>query len=476
MEFETVIGLEVHCQLATRTKIFCACPARTPAGVSVSELEPNSRVCPVCVGHPGTLPVLNKKAVEYAVLTGLAVGATIRERSILARKNYFYPDLPKGYQLTQYDQPICEGGSLGVRIKRIHLEEDAGKSAHEFGSSLVNLNRAGVPLIEIVTEPDLRTPEEAGDYLRELHALVVALGVTDGNLQEGNFRCDANVSIRPRGAEKLGTRVEIKNVNSFRFVEKALHFEISRQIAVIQSGRAVVQETRLYDSHKDQTHSMRSKEEAEDYRYFPDPDLLPLVIDRSEIDRIRASLPELPQQKRERWQRTLGVGAVDARTIANDAELCRGFEEALAAGLGPAEAQIASHLLTGEISRRRQEMGEGALGKLRAGALAELSRALAANSLSSTAGKKVLGIVWSTGDTVSQVMEREGLRQVSGASELGPIVDAVMNENPQAVAELRSGKEKVIGFLVGQMMKRSGGKANPEVLRELLRSRIQGNE
>lgn len=479
--FEAVIGLEVHCQLATRTKIFCACPARVPAGTSVSELEPNSRVCPVCVGHPGTLPVLNRRAVEYAVRTGLAVGARIRNHSVIARKNYFYPDLPKGYQLTQFDEPICEHGlleigrepdPLRVRIKRIHLEEDAGKSSHEFGSSLVNLNRAGVPLIEIVTEPDLRTPEQAGAYLRELHSLVVALGVTDGNLQEGNFRCDANISIRPAGSRELGTRVEIKNVNSFRFVEKALHFEIARQIAVVQSGKPVIQETRLYDSQKDVTQAMRSKEEAEDYRYFPDPDLLAVVVPESEVERIRSGIPELPAQKRARWESEYGLAPVDARTISVDAELSSFFEAGVATGLSASGASVLAHLLIGEFSRRREE----GLAKITPALLAQLSRALEGNELSSTAAKKVLGIVWNTGESVATVIDREGLRQVSTSSELGPVVDEVMAKNPQAVEELRAGKEKVIGFLVGQMMKLSGGKANPEVLRELLRARIQGKQ
>lgn len=487
-QYEAVIGLEVHCQLATRTKIFCACPARTPEGVSVSELAPNSRICPVCAGHPGTLPVVNGRAVEYAVRAGLAVGSDIRLQSIMARKNYFYPDLPRGYQLSQYDQPICEGGGLEIlvpgeedptpiRIMRIHLEEDAGKSSHEFGSSLVNLNRAGVPLIEIVTEPDLRTPEEAGAYLRELHALVVALGITDGNLQEGNFRCDANISVRPRGQDAFGTRVEIKNVNSFRFVEKALHFEISRQIAVLESGRAVVQETRLYDSHKDSTHSMRTKEEAEDYRYFPDPDLLPVVVSKARVEAIRAALPELPAQKRSRWERDLGLTRADSRVIAFDADLSGWFESAVASGLGKSEAPIVAHLLTGEVARRREDpefTGEGRACLLAPEHLADLARMLSADELSSTAAKKVLGILWKEGGTARQVVDREGLRQVSGADALGPIVDAVMAENPQAVEELRGGKEKVIGFLVGQMMTRSGGKANPEVLRQLLKSRIQG--
>ncbi len=485
-KFEAVIGLEVHCQLSTQTKIFCACPASPPSGKSVSEVEPNTLVCPVCVGHPGTLPVLNERVVEYAVRAGLALGCGIRNDSVVARKNYFYPDLPRGYQLSQNDEPICENGSLEIqvnetpkriRIKRIHLEEDAGKSSHEFGVTLVNLNRAGVPLIEIVTEPDLRAPEEAGDYLRELHAALVSLGITNGNLQEGNFRCDANISIRPAGSERLGTRVEIKNVNSFRFIEKALHFEIARQIAVIESGRSVIQETRLYDSQRDQTFSMRTKEEAEDYRYFPDPDLLPISLDESWISRVRLSIPELPAQKRLRWESELGLSTADARRVASDPESTRLFEEAIAgSGESPAVrrniAPVVAHLIVGEVARLRES--EDGDFRLEPSHLRELAAELANGQLSSTAAKKILGLACRTGEAVGSLIDRAGLRQVSGSDTLLPIVDAVLAENASAVSELRSGKEKVASFLLGQMMKRSGGRANPEVLRELLKKRIQG--
>ena len=485
-KFEAVIGLEVHCQLSTQTKIFCACPASPPSGQSVSEIEPNTLVCPVCVGHPGTLPVLNERVVEYAVRAGLALGCGIRNDSVVARKNYFYPDLPRGYQLSQHDEPICENGSLEiqvkespkkVRIKRIHLEEDAGKSSHEFGVTLVNLNRAGVPLIEIVTEPDLRAPEEAGDYLRELHAALVALGITNGNLQEGNFRCDANISIRPSGSERLGTRVEIKNVNSFRYVEKALHFEIARQIAVIESGRSVIQETRLYDSQRDQTFSMRTKEEAEDYRYFPDPDLLPISLDEAWIGQVQRSIPELPAQKRIRWESELSLSSADARRVASDPESTRLFEEAIAgSGESPAArrtiAPVVAHLIVGEVARLKEsEDGEF---RLAPSHLQELAAELAKGQLSSTAAKKILGLACRTGEAVGSLIDQAGLRQESGSDALLPIVDAVLAENATAVAELRSGKEKVLGFLLGQMMKRSGGRGNPEVLRELIKKRIQG--
>ncbi len=479
-QFEAVIGLEVHCQLATRTKIFCSCPASPPVGRSVSEVEPNSSICPVCAGHPGTLPVLNRRVVEFAVRAGVALGARIRLKSRMARKNYFYPDLPRGYQISQHEEPICEHGSLTlsdgtpVRIRRIHLEEDAGKSSHEFGLTLVNLNRAGVPLIEIVTEPDLRTPEQAGEYLRELHALVVALGITQGNLQEGNFRCDANISMRPVGRAELGTRVEIKNVNSFRFIEKALYFEISRQIAVLESGKPVRQETRLYDSGRDQTFPMRGKEEAEDYRYFPDPDLLPVCVESAEVEKIRGALPELPAQKRSRWESDLGLSPADARRIVLDPDLSALFEGAIVRTTDREVASAISHLLVGEVSRLREE-SEGKPGALTAGHLADLGSRISQGELSSTAAKKVLGLAWESGEAIDRLIERAGLRQESAEDALLPIVDAVLAANPAAAAELKAGKEKVSGFLIGQMMKRSGGRANPEVLRGLLQKRIQGN-
>ncbi|NDD92087.1 Asp-tRNA(Asn)/Glu-tRNA(Gln) amidotransferase subunit GatB, partial [bacterium] len=362
--YEAVIGLEVHCQLATRSKIFCACPSRPPEGTSVSELPVNQNICE----DPGALPVMNAEAVKLAVRAGVAVGSTIRHRSMFARKNYFYPDLPKGFQISQYESAICEGGGIEIesdgarkfaRLRRIHLEEDAGKSVHEFGVTLVNLNRAGVPLIEIVGEPDLRSPEEAGDYLRELHAIVTTLGITDGNMQEGNFRCDANVSIRPVGDKSLGTRVEIKNVNSFRFVEKAIAFEIQRQIAVVSSGKPVAQETRLYDPQRDQTFSMRSKEEAEDYRYFPEPDLLPLEVPGDWIQAELSALPELPAQKRHRYQRDLSLSPQDSRLMTASKAISQYFESVLAKFPQPASvAKVVSNLVAGEISRLANESGQ----------------------------------------------------------------------------------------------------------------------
>ena len=364
-EFETVIGLEVHCQLSTESKIFCSCRARLSDEKSVGEIEANLNICPVCAGHPGTLPVLNRKVVEFAVMAGLATNCQINPINIFARKNYFYPDLPKGYQISQYEQPICENGWLTIetllgprkiRIRRIHMEEDAGKNVHRVGYSLVNLNRAGMPLIEIVSEPDLRLPEEAGAYLRLLHTLVTYLGICDGNMQEGNFRCDANVSVRPRGSQVLGTRAEVKNINSFRFVEKAIEVESARQIEVIRSGGKVIQETRTYDADQDMTFSMRSKEEAHDYRYFPDPDLIPVILEPSWIEKMKNALPELPEQKKNRFIQELGLSNYDAALVTGSKSTVSFFEEVMTllekrGYQQKALAKSAVHWITGEVAR-----------------------------------------------------------------------------------------------------------------------------
>ncbi len=481
--WEIVIGLEVHCQLATETKLFCGCPARPPEGKSVANLAPNANTCPVCTGHPGTLPVLNKKVVEYAVKAGLATNCRINRKNIFARKNYFYPDLPKGYQISQYELPICEGGWLEidsaeqggrkkVNIQRIHMEEDAGKSVHEGAYSLVNLNRACVPLVEIVSGPDLRSAQEAGAYLRSLYAIVTAIGVCDGNLQEGNFRCDANVSVRPIGAGKLGTRTELKNINSFKFVEKAIEFEAARQIQVITSGGKVIQETRLYDSDKNITVSMRSKEEAEDYRYFPDPDLIALDLPEAFVEKIRAELPELPEQLKARFVAELGVSEGDAATITGSKALVSFFEAAVAKA-GPASGKSLANLITGEVSRLLNETGaEIAQTQLKPEHLAEIVKLTQSKEISSTAAKQIIGIVWNSGEAVSVVVDREGLRQVSDTSALEPIIDKVLAANPSQVADFKAGKEKLLGFFVGQVMKESGGKANPGLLQEMIKKKL----
>ncbi len=490
IEFETVIGLEVHVQLATESKIFSTARARLEAGRSVADEQPNSNTTPVCAGHPGTLPALNKKAVEYAIRAGLATECKINPRSIFARKHYFYPDSPKGYQISQLELPLCEKGFLDIElgehgetrkrigITRIHMEEDAGKNVHLQGFSLVNLNRAGVPLIEVVSEPDMRTAEEAGAYLRKLYAIVTAIGVCDGNLQEGNFRCDANVSVRPKGQAEFGTRTEIKNVNSFRFVEKAIDYESFRQQQVILSGGRIVQETRLYDSEKNQTFSMRSKEEAEDYRYFPDPDLPPLLTDSATIEAIRASLPELPDQKRDRYMKEFSLSRSDAMVLTGMPSLSRFFEEVAqlmehpqAKGFG----KTLANLITGEVVRLLNDAGieiEGS--QLTAVQFADLARAIADQSISITAAKQIIGILFKEGGDVSVIVEREGLKQVSDLSSLEPLIDQIIAANPKQVEEFRAGKEKVLGFFVGQAMKATQGKANPARLQDLVIQKLKG--
>ncbi len=486
-EFEAVIGLEVHCQLSTDTKIFCACPARMKDGRSVSEIAPNQNTCPVCAGHPGTLPVLNRKVLEYATQAGLATHCEIRERNVFARKNYFYPDLPKGYQISQMELPICENGWIDIEtpagpkritIQRIHMEEDAGKNVHESGYSLVNLNRAGVPLVEIVSAPDLRSSEEAGQYLRALYAIVTYLGICDGNMQEGNFRCDANVSVRPKGQEKFGTRVEIKNVNSFRFVEKAIDYEIGRQTQSIRSGGTIVQETRLYDSDRNMTQSMRSKEEAHDYRYFPDPDLITIKLDSAWIESLRRGLPELPEQKKARYISDFGLSAYDAGVLCSSKSLAGFFEQSVTAsekaGLSARDAaKPAANLLTGEVARRLNEEGiEISASKLRPDQIASLVLLITKNIVSSTGAKKALSIAWESGDSIDAIVDREGLKQVSDVSAIEPIVDAVIAANAALFAELKGGKDKMMGFFVGQIMKQTGGKANPALIQELIRRKL----
>jgi aspartyl-tRNA(Asn)/glutamyl-tRNA(Gln) amidotransferase subunit B len=485
-EFEVVVGLEVHVQLATESKIFSPARARMREGVSVADEIPNLHTTPVCAGHPGALPVLNRTAVEYAIRAGLATGCRINLTNVFSRKHYFYPDSPKGYQISQFDLPICERGFIDIEtgegggtvkrigITRIHLEEDAGKSVHYPGFSVVNLNRAGVPLIEVVSEPELRSPAEAGAYLRKLYAIVTSLGICDGNLEEGNFRCDANVSIRPKGADAFGTRTEIKNVNSFRFVERAIEYEAERQRQLVLSGGKVIQETRLFDADKGQTLSMRAKEEAEDYRYFPDPDLPPLVISPETVEAIRRSLPELPDQKRDRYIADHGLSRADAMTIAASASLSRSFE-ASAKIAGPACGRTIAHLLIGEISRilNEEDLDIGA-SRFTPERLADLARAIQDQTVSATAAKQVIALMHRKGGEVLEIIEREGLRQVSDWSALEPVMDQIIAANPRQVEEYRSGKEKLIGFFVGQAMKATGGKANPALLQEWMVRKLTG--
>jgi aspartyl-tRNA(Asn)/glutamyl-tRNA(Gln) amidotransferase subunit B len=480
MSWEIVIGLETHAQLATRSKIFSG--ASTTYGA-----PPNSQASLVDLGYPGVLPVLNGDAVAMAVKFGHATGCTIASRSVFARKNYFYPDLPKGYQISQYELPIVHGGKLDVvladgstrtvGIVRAHLEEDAGKSLHEdfAGMSGIDLNRAGTGLLEIVSSPDLRSAAEAGAYMRKVHALVRYLGICDGNMQEGSFRCDANVSVRRRGESKLGTRTELKNLNSFRFVEQAIEIEAARQIELIESGGAVVQETRLYDPDRAETRPMRSKEEANDYRYFPDPDLLPVAVDEELIARLRASLPELPDAKRERFMRDYALPAYDAQVLTAERALADYFE-AVAKGT-KAAPKIAANWVMGELAGALNRDGlEIGSTRVSAPTLAELLDKIAAGTISGKIAKEVFEALWtdsgSDEGTVDAIIERRGLTQISDSSLIDKLVADVIAANPAQVEQFRAGKPQVLGFLVGQVMKASRGKANPQQVNEALRKQL----
>jgi aspartyl-tRNA(Asn)/glutamyl-tRNA(Gln) amidotransferase subunit B len=482
VSWEIVIGLETHAQLSTRSKIFSG--AATAFGAA-----PNTQACGVDIALPGTLPVPNRGAVERAIRFGLAVGATINRTSVFARKNYFYPDLPKGYQISQYEAPIVLGGTIAiatsagervVRLTRAHLEEDAGKSLHEdfHGMSGIDLNRAGTPLLEIVSEPDMRSAEEAVAYARALHALVRWIEICDGNMQEGSFRCDANVSVRRPGAA-LGTRCEIKNLNSFRFLERAIEFEARRQIELLESGGRIDQETRLYDPDRGETRSMRSKEEAHDYRYFPDPDLAPLAVSEAWIDAVRASLPELPQAKRERYARDFGLGAYDAATLTQSRELAEYFEAALDEATGGAggatPAKTVANWVMGELAARLNTEGKDASGS--AVSPAQLGRLLGRihdGTISGKIAKEVFDAVWAGEGEPDAIIERRGLRQISDAGALESIVAEVLAANPKSVEEFRAGKDKAFNALVGQVMKATKGKANPQQVNDLLRKKLTG--
>jgi len=478
MEWETVIGLEIHAQLATRSKIFSG--SATAYGA-----EPNTQADLVDLGYPGVLPVLNGEAVRMAVRFGLAIGARIAPRSVFARKNYFYPDLPKGYQISQYELPIVAEGALeivlddGTRkrigITRAHLEEDAGKSLHEGlpGVSGIDLNRAGTPLIEIVSEPDMRSAKEAVAYMKKVHTLVRYLEICDGNMQEGSFRCDANVSVRRKGAEKFGTRAEIKNLNSFRYVEKAINHEVERQIELIESGGKVVQETRLYDPDKGETRSMRSKEEANDYRYFPDPDLLPVVLEPEVIESLRATLPELPDEKAARFVREHGLSEYDAGVLTASRELGAYYEDvARRVGRDP---KLCANWVMGDFSaflnRDNLEVGEAKVGSE---ALAGLVTRIVDATISGKIAKEVFETMWDSGASADAVIEQKGLRQITDTGAIEAAIDEVMAKNPGQLADYRSGKDKLFGFFVGQVMKATGGKANPAQLNDLLKKKLAG--
>jgi glutamyl-tRNA(Gln) and/or aspartyl-tRNA(Asn) amidotransferase, B subunit len=482
MEWEVVIGLETHTQLSTKSKIFSG--ASTAFGAA-----PNTQASAVDLALPGVLPVLNKGAVERAIRFGLAVGGSIAPRSVFARKNYFYPDLPKGYQISQYELPVVSGGEVRIQmgeiekvvhLTRAHLEEDAGKSLHEGlesrGVSGIDLNRAGTPLLEIVSEPDLRSAQEAVAYAKALHSIVTYLDICDGNMQEGSFRCDANVSVRPKGSDKLGTRCEIKNVNSFRFLEKAIEYEIRRQIALIEDGGKVVQETRLYDSEKDETRSMRSKEDAMDYRYFPDPDLLPLEISEGWKAEIKKTMPELPQAKRERFMQDYRLPAYDAGLLTQSRAWANYFEEAFMA-LGSGDTTVAAkHIanwMTGDIAaalnRDAIDIDQCPLGPA---ALAGMLKRNLDNTLSSKMLKDVFAAIWAGEGDADAIIEARGLKQISDTGAIAKIVDEVIAANPKSAEEYRSGKGKAFNALVGQVMKASKGKANPAKVTEILKKKL----
>jgi aspartyl-tRNA(Asn)/glutamyl-tRNA(Gln) amidotransferase subunit B len=475
MEWETVIGLEIHAQLATRSKIFSG--AATAYGA-----EPNTQACAVDLGLPGVLPVLNQEAVRMAVKFGLAIGATVAPRSVFARKNYFYPDLPKGYQISQYDLPVVSTGTLSISvdgadktvgITRAHLEEDAGKSLHEdfHGLSGIDLNRAGTPLLEVVSEPDLRSAKEAVAYMKKLHSLVRYLEICDGNMQEGSFRCDANVSVRRKGDPKLGTRAEIKNLNSFRFVERAINYEIERQIALIEGGGQVVQETRLYDSNKDETRSMRSKEEANDYRYFPDPDLLPLEIHEAFIAEVRKDLPELPDAKKQRFETGYGLGAYDAEVLTATRELGDYFENVVAAA--GCDAKLCANWVMGDLSAALNgENLDITQSRVDHQAMAGLLRRIADETISGKIAKQIFEAMWRDGGSADEIIERQGLKQITDTGAIEAIIDGILAENPNQLAQYRAGKDKLFGFFVGQAMKATQGKANPQQLNELLKRKL----
>ncbi len=486
-KWEVVIGLEIHAQLATHSKIFSG-------SATVFGADPNTQADLVDLGYPGVLPVLNADAVRMAVKFGLATGATVASRSVFARKNYFYPDLPKGYQISQYERPIVERGSLDIMlddgttktigITRAHLEEDAGKSLHEglVGASGIDLNRAGTPLLEIVSEPDLRSAKEAIAYLKKVHSLVRYLEICDGNMQEGSFRCDANVSVRPFGAEKFGTRCEIKNVNSFRFVEKAINYEVARQIDLIESGGKVVQETRLYDSVKDETRSMRSKEEANDYRYFPDPDLLPVVIEPAFVAEVRATLPELPDEKAARFQSRYGLSAYDAGVLTASRELA-GYYEATVSALpkapdeaaARANAKLAANWVMGDLSAAlNKENMDIASSPLKAPELAGLLTRIIDATISGKLAKDVFEGMWAGGGNADAVIDARGLRQITDVGAIEKAIAEVMAASPGQLAEYRAGKDKLFGYFVGQAMKATQGKANPAALNEILRKMLAG--
>ncbi len=475
MTWEIVIGLEIHAQLATKSKIFSG-------AATVYGAEPNTQACVVDLGMPGVLPVINSEAVRMAAKFGLAIGSEVAQRSVFARKNYFYPDLPKGYQISQFELPVVKQGKLQIEvdgeektigITRAHLEEDAGKSVHGdvHGFSGIDLNRAGTPLLEIVSEPDMRSPKEAIAYMKKIHSLVRYLEICDGNMQEGSFRCDANISIRPKGQQELGTRTELKNLNSFRFVERALNLEIERQIDMLESGKVVVQETRLYDSDKNETRPMRSKEEANDYRYFHDPDLLPLVIEQEFLAQLATTLPELPDAKTQRFINQYNLSAYDAYSLTNSREMADYFENIVAQS--NSEAKLCANWVVGDLSAFLNKNNlDISASKVSAEQLAGMLQRITDKTISGKIAKKVFAAMWDGEGDADAIIAKQGLKQVTDNGAIEKIVDDIINNNPKQLEEYRNGKEKVFGFFVGQVMKASKGKANPSQVNELLKQKL----
>ena len=477
-KYEVVIGLEVHVQLTTKTKIFCGCSTQFGN-------QPNSQTCPVCLGLPGALPVLNRQVVEYAIKAGLATNCQISPRSIFARKNYFYPDLPKGYQISQFELPICEHGHLDIEsdhrgeqkigITRIHMEEDAGKLLHseDIGAgSRVDLNRACTPLLEVVSEPDMRSSDEAIAYLKKLHQIVMYLGICDGNLEEGSFRCDANVSVRPWGQAEFGTRAELKNINSFRFIKEAIEYEIDRQIELVEDGGKVVQETRLFDSNTGLTRSMRGKEEAHDYRYFPDPDLVPLIISDEWVSGVREGLPELPEAKKARFAEQYGLPERDTEILTAERALAEYFD---ACSQLHKDAKACANWVMGDVQRRRNDEGLSVAEiPVTPELLVGILKRIDDNTISGKIAKTVFDEMWTTGKDADTVIDEKGLKQVTDTGAIEKMVDDVIAANPAQAQEFSEGKDKLLGFFVGQIMKASKGKANPGMVNELLRKKLRG--
>jgi len=475
MKYESVIGLEVHAQLKTLSKMFCACPTNANA-------SPNTMICPVCTGQPGTLPVINKAAVEMAIKTGLAIHGQIQKKSVFARKNYFYPDLPKGYQISQHALPICLGGYLDIStgegqrrisITRLHLEEDAGKLLHDYGhpeKSHVDFNRCGVPLIEIVSGPDIRTPQEGGAYLRKLRNILVYLNVCEGNLQEGNFRCDANISIRPVQTEKFGTRTELKNLNSFKAVEKALAYEIERQTKLLNEGKEVAQETLLWNDAAQKTLSMRTKEEAHDYRYFPDPDLLPLIVDGDWIENVRKTLPELAEDKAARFVKEYGITDYDAQVLTDEKSLADYYESCVKSYHEP--KKIANWIMNELLRELKNDDKEPSACLISPANLASLVRMIDDATISGKIAKEVFEEMYKTGKAPDAIVNEKGLKQVSDASSIEAVVDQVIAGNPAQVGQYKAGKAALLAFFVGQVMKETKGQANPKIVNELLKKKL----